>query len=117
LFIQLQDRFFEIDTGMCPSICRPNRSTAADWFRRPTIPVRNKPVGHGWATQQWNPAVRERYQRLLAALARKFDGRVYGINLPESAIDIDIKNDRRASPARNTSRRNSRTWHLRGKLS
>jgi hypothetical protein len=54
----------------------------------------NKPVGYGWATQQWNPAVRKRYQRLLKALADKFDGRVAGVNLPESSIDIDIANDK-----------------------
>jgi hypothetical protein len=54
----------------------------------------NQPIGSGWVTQQWNPAVRERYQRLLKALADKFDGRVAGINLPESAIDIDIANDK-----------------------
>lgn len=39
-----------------------------------------------------DPAVRERYQALLAALAKRFDGKVYGVNLPETAIDIDEKN-------------------------
>jgi len=56
-------------------------------------PGENRPEGHGWATQQWNPAVRARYQKLLQALAQEFDGRAFGINLPETAIDIDIKND------------------------
>jgi hypothetical protein len=56
-------------------------------------PGENQPEGHGWVTQQWNPAVRERFQKLLSALAKEFDGRVWGINLPESAADVDAKND------------------------
>jgi hypothetical protein len=42
---------------------------------------------------QWNGALRTRYQALLAALGKAFDGRVYGVNLPETAIDIDMKHD------------------------
>lgn len=49
-------------------------------------------IGSGWVAQQWNPAVRGRYQALLAALATRFDGKVYGVNLPETAIDIDMAN-------------------------
>ncbi|WP_232453459.1 hypothetical protein [Burkholderia ubonensis] len=41
-----------------------------------------------------NPAVQKRYQQLLAALAEQFDGRVMGVNLPETAIDLDTKRDR-----------------------
>jgi hypothetical protein len=38
--------------------------------------------------------VRARFQKLLSALAQEFDGRAWGINLPESSADIDQKNDR-----------------------
>lgn len=48
-------------------------------------------VGSGWVAQQWVPAVRYRYQALLAALAKRFDGQIYGVNLPETAIDLDEK--------------------------
>ncbi|MGK9236336.1 hypothetical protein KXS07_31430 [Inquilinus limosus] len=37
--------------------------------------------------------MRERYQALLRALAERFDGKVFGINLPETAIDVDAEND------------------------
>ena len=37
---------------------------------------------------QWNDAVRGRYQELLRALAKEFDGEVLGVNLPETAIDV-----------------------------
>ena len=79
---------------MCRCTCRPDRSTAADWFRRPTTPAKTNLSATDGRLSNGIRAVRERYQRLLAALAQKFDGRVYGINLPESAIDIDIKNDK-----------------------
>ena len=51
-------------------------------------------AGSGWVAQQWNPAVQKRFQALLAALAQEFDGRLYGVNLPETAADIDQKRDR-----------------------
>jgi len=94
LFIQLQDRFFQIEHRGVPLYLQTDPVYGGGLVPQADNPGENKPVGHGWATQQWNPAVRERYQRLLTALAQKFDGRVHGINLPESAIDIDIKNDK-----------------------
>lgn len=42
----------------------------------------------GWMAQQWNPAVRARHQALLSALAAEFDGKIAGINLPETAIAV-----------------------------
>lgn len=40
----------------------------------------------GWVSRRWDPAVRERFARLLNALGRELDGRVEGINLPETAV-------------------------------
>lgn len=54
-------------------------------------PGENQPQAYGWATMQWVPAVQDRFQKLLTALAKQFDGRVYGINLPETSIDINLK--------------------------
>lgn len=51
-------------------------------------PGDGRPVATGWVAQQWNPAVRHRYQALLSALAQRFDGRVFGVNLPETAAEI-----------------------------
>ncbi len=44
------------------------------------------PVPEGWVARRWDPAVRERFGRLLEAMGRAFDGRIEGINLPESSI-------------------------------
>lgn len=94
LFVQLQDRFFQIEHRHVPLYLQTEPPYGGGLAPQADNPGENQPEGHGWVTQQWNPAVRERYQRLLGAMAQKFDGRVFGINLPESAIDIDQKNDK-----------------------
>jgi len=93
LFMQIQDRFFEVQHRSVPAYLLKEPIYRGGLAAQADNPGENQPEGHGWVAQQWNPAVRERFQKLLAALARKFDGRVWGINLPESAADIDRKND------------------------
>jgi hypothetical protein len=46
-------------------------------------------VFDGWVARRWDPAVRERFELLLQALAREFDGQLEGINLPETAIGFE----------------------------
>ncbi len=43
----------------------------------------------GWVARRWDPAVRARFAHLLEALAREFDGRIEGVNLPETAIGFE----------------------------
>jgi hypothetical protein len=43
----------------------------------------------GWVARRWDPAVRERFARLLEALAGEFDGVIEGVNLPETAIGFE----------------------------
>jgi len=40
----------------------------------------------GWVARRWDPAVQDRFARLLSALGKEFDGKIEGINLPETAI-------------------------------
>jgi hypothetical protein len=42
----------------------------------------------GWVSRRWDAAVAGRFHKLLVALGKKFDGRIEGINLPESAVDF-----------------------------
>jgi hypothetical protein len=44
--------------------------------------------GAGWAARRWDPAVQDRFHKLLFALAKEFDGRIEGINFAESAVDF-----------------------------
>lgn len=42
----------------------------------------------GWMARRWDAAVRERFQKLLAALGREFDGKIEGVNLAETACEV-----------------------------
>jgi hypothetical protein len=41
----------------------------------------------GWVARRWDPAVQERFAKLLMALGKEFDGEIAGINLPETALE------------------------------
>jgi hypothetical protein len=45
----------------------------------------------GWVARRWDPAVAERFQKLLRQLGKEFDGKIEGINLPETAVDFGEK--------------------------
>lgn len=91
LFIQIQDRFFEQDARYVPDYLMNDTRYGGGISPQFDNPGEGKPIGAGWVAQQWNPAERQRYQALLAAIAKRFDGQVYGVNLPETAIDLDMK--------------------------
>jgi hypothetical protein len=44
----------------------------------------------GWAARRWDPAVQERFHKLLQALGKEFDGRIEGINTAESSIAFGL---------------------------
>ena len=89
LFIQIQDRFFEV--------AAPQRARLSS--RRPIYrgglapqadnPGENQPEGHGWVAMQWNPTCARVFRNCCRRSRRKFDGRVFGINLPETSADVD----------------------------
>jgi hypothetical protein len=45
-------------------------------------------VVEGWVARRWDQAVRERFHKLLFALGKAFDGKIEGINLPETAVEF-----------------------------
>ena len=94
LFIQIQDRFFTPQARNVPDYLMQDPVYRGGIIGQMDNPGENRPRVSGWVAQQWVPAVRLRYQRLLTALAARFDGRIYGINLPETAIDIDMKHNK-----------------------
>lgn len=93
LFVQVQDRFFLPTARHIPSYLLTDPAYGGGLVRQSDDSEVN-PGGSGWVAQQWNPALRQRFQALLTALAKRFDGRILGINLPETAIDIDRKRDK-----------------------
>jgi hypothetical protein len=89
LFAQIQDRFFERQHRNVPRYLLEDPRYGGGLAPQRDNPGENQPEGVGWVAMQWHPAVRARYQALLKALASRFDGRLFGVNLPESAADVD----------------------------
>ena len=90
LFIQVQDRFFDIKAKNIPDYLQTDEygGGLTPQYENPDAKTL-KP--YGWVAMQWNDKLRARYQALLKALAAEFDGKVLGINLPETAIDVSTK--------------------------
>jgi hypothetical protein len=91
LFIQVQDRFFSPQARNIPEYLLTDPQYGGGLVPQVDKPGETDAIGYGWAAMQWNTPLRERYQALLAALAQEFDGRIFGLNLPETAIDIDME--------------------------
>ena len=94
LVVQVQDRFFSPEARNLPNYILSDPVYGGGLVPQVDNPGANKPKGYGWAAMQWNAPLRARYQALLVALARQFDGKVFAINLPETSIDIDMKHDK-----------------------
>jgi hypothetical protein len=89
LWIQLQDRFFLPDARYLPDYILSEPQYEGGLLAQHTMGgAEGAPQGNGWVAKQWNPALRERFQALIAALAEHFDGRIAGVNLEETAIDL-----------------------------
>lgn len=43
-------------------------------------------TAQGWSMRRWDPAVQERFYRLLSELGKHFDGQVAGINFAETSV-------------------------------
>jgi hypothetical protein len=90
LFIQLQDASFDPAVVMVPRylVNDPRYHGGADKQFTIESDDEARAVPEGWVARRWDPAVQERFHKLLAALGRKFDGQIEGINLPETAVSI-----------------------------
>lgn len=90
LFVQIQDATFELRYMPVPKYLREDPEYHGGVAQQASYPdgkpEQAKP--YGWVARRWDPAVRERFVKLLARLGQEFDGEIEGINLPESAIDI-----------------------------
>lgn len=93
LFIQIQDRFFAPQAKNVPHYLLNDAQYQGGIAPQYDHSNSRQLQMNGWVAKQWHPAVQQRYQKLLAALAKQFDGRVLGINLAETAIDVDLKNN------------------------
>jgi len=84
LFIQIQDASFDVNIRPFPRYLLED----AAYHGGADHQVGEDKVPCGWVARRWDTAVQERFHRLLFALGEEFDGRIEGINLPETAIDM-----------------------------
>ena len=88
--MQLQDRSFYLPNNPVPKYVRG----VADYDNGSVIQCDGNQcdttfIPSGWAASQWNTSLRSRFQLLLKSLSAAFDGRIHGINLPETAIGVN----------------------------
>lgn len=91
LFVQLQDRSFQPDLIYVPDYIKNEPEYHGGVAMQLDFPGEGKPLNTGWVARVWDPAVQLRFHLLLKKLGEKFDGKIYGINLPETAVDFDPK--------------------------
>ena len=89
LWIQLQDVSFNESRSNVPEYLL--KDTAYHGGAARTYSVRGDNDSSvklsGWVSRRWDPAVQERFAKLLTALGKEFDGEIEGINLPETALE------------------------------
>ena len=90
LFVQLQDvTFSESRIGVPAYLLRdPSYHGGADRQYHIRGEDEDHAVVAGWVARRWDPAVQDRFDRLLAALGAAFDGRIEGINLAETSVEF-----------------------------
>ena len=91
LFIQLQDRSFQPDIFCAPDYIRKEKIYNGGVAMQYDFPGEGKPITPGWVTRVWDPAVQKRFHLLMQKLATQFDGKIYGINLPKTSADFNLK--------------------------
>lgn len=89
LFVQLQDRSFQPDIINEPDYLLTDPRYHGGVAQQYDVPGEGLPMTTGWVARVWDQAVRGRFQQLMQHLAAEFDGKIYGINLPETAVDFD----------------------------
>ena len=93
LFIQIQDVTFSESRINVPKylLSDPQYNGGADrQYRNITDGDEQHAVVEGWMARRWDPAVQERFHKLLAALGKEFDGRIRGINLAETSMEVGV---------------------------
>ena len=87
LFVQLQDVSFSEDV-LVPDYLRTDPAFGGGVARKYDYEGddESKAVFDGWVARRWDAAVRGRFIKLIEAIGREVDGRIEGLNLPETSI-------------------------------
>jgi len=87
LFVQLQDVSFSEEVNV-PDYLRTDPVFGGGVARKCEYEGddESKARFDGWVARRWDPAVRARFIKLLEVLGREVDGRIEGLNLPETSV-------------------------------
>ncbi len=92
LFIQIQDVTFSDSRINVPRylLTDPQFNGGADkQYSYKYVDHRETNVtSAGWMARRWDTTVQKRFQKLLLALGKEFDGKIEGVNLPETSFDV-----------------------------
>ena len=83
LFVTLQDVTFSAKRKAVPDYL-----LTAEYDGGAVAQYNNDGSPGGWVAKRWNKKVRERFALLMQAMGKAFDGKIAGINLQESAIEV-----------------------------
>ncbi len=92
LFVQLQDATFDVNYQGVPGYL------LSEEYDGGAVLQRGDNNDDGWTAKRWNKAVQTRFAALLQALGQRFDGRIEGINLQETAIAVSSKTEASFTP-------------------
>lgn len=87
LFIQLQDVSFDASIINAPAYLVSDTAYHGGIAGQYARDEDSTAKPQGYVVRRWDPAVRDRFHRLLA-LGKEFDGQIEGINLPETAVEF-----------------------------
>jgi hypothetical protein len=87
LFVQLQDVSFS-ENILVPDYLRTDPTFGGGVARKYEYEGDDESKAHfdGWVARRWDPAVCARFIKLLAVIGKEVDGRIEGLNLPETSI-------------------------------
>ena len=88
LFIQLQDVTFNPQRKAVP-----NYLLTKEYDGGAVMQIEDNGQAAGWVAKRWNANVQKRFALLLDSLGKIFDGKIEGINLQETAIEVNPKQD------------------------
>jgi len=103
LWIQLQDVSFDTTIVNVPGYLLADTTYHGGVSKQYEFQDDGTAVLDGLVARRWDPAVQARMHKLYAALGERFDGRIAGINTPETAVGFASRGPLRPtgySPAR-----------------
>ena len=88
LFIQLQDVSFDASIINVPRYLLTDTAYHGGVAGQYANDEDSTATPAGYVARRWDPAVRDRFHKLLAALGKEFDGQIEGITLPETSVEF-----------------------------